>query len=309
MRFSELLTDEWVTLTLEAGDLAGALHEIMERVAGVGVLEPAAAAKMARDVAFGTQGEVLRLNDSVVAVLGPLEGLARVSAAVGVSAQPFLVTAEGLPEPRSARAVILVLVPGRLTGVRRDLVPALGKALRDPECTSRLLTARSLGDLRSLRELMDVEFQPHPRVEDVMIPAAHRVHPDTPLDDVVDLMVRRRVHAVPVVGERNEVLGMLTSRDALAYLLQLGGGERGPSRKSGPASPRLAREFMNRTVLCVSEEQSLAEAAHMMVNRDAEELPVVREGELVGLVTRDSILGVLRGAFTPGVHEERGRKS
>jgi CBS domain-containing protein len=309
MRFSELLVDAWVTLSLKSGDLAGALHEIMERAAGSGALEPAQAVKLARDLAFGAQGEVQRLNDSVVAVLGPLEGSERVSLAVGVSAQPFLVTAEGLPEPRSARALILVLVPGRLTGVRQDLVPALGKVLRDPEGTARLLGARSLADLRSFRDLMDVDFQPRLRVEDVMIPIAHRVHPDTPLDDVVDLMVRRRLHAVPVVGERYEVLGMLTSRDALAYLLQLGGGERGPSRRSAPPRPRLAREFMTRAVLCVSEEQSLAEAAHVMANRDAEELPVVREGELVGFITRDAILGALKGALTPEDSEDKGGKS
>jgi CBS domain-containing protein len=56
---------------------------------------------------------------------------------------------------------------------------------------------------------------------------------------------------------------------------------------------------MTRSVLCVSEEQALSEAANMMVNRDVEQIPVVREGELVGFVTRDSILQALRGARDP----------
>ena len=43
-----------------------------------------------------------------------------------------------------------------------------------------------------------------------------------------------------------------------------------------------ARDLMTRTVLCVSEDQGLVDAANMMVNRDVEQLPVVREGELVG---------------------------
>lgn len=308
MRFSELLVDAWVALPLESGDLAGVLDEIMGRVAGSGALEADRASKMARDLSFGAQGEVRRLNDAVVAVLGSVEGLERLSVAMAVTGLPFLVTAEGLPEPRFARAVILALVPGRLTGVRQDLIPALVRVLRDPDLTERLVGARSVDDLRALRALMEVEFEPRLRVEDAMIPVAHRVHPDTPLDDVVDLMIRRRLHAVPVVGERYEVLGMLTSGDALAYILQLGGGERGLARRNAPARQRVAREFMKRTVLCVSEEQSLAEAANMLVNRDAEELPVVREGELVGFVTRDSILGALRGALTPE-SDEKGRKS
>ena len=108
----------------------------------------------------------------------------------------------------------------------------------------------------------------------------------------------RGIHAVPVVGQRYEVLGVLTSGDALAYLLQ-SGGPGGQRRGRSDAVPRVARDFMTRTVLCVSEEQSLAEAGHMMVNRDVEQLPVVRDGELVGFVTRDSILGALHAAPGP----------
>jgi CBS domain-containing protein len=141
---------------------------------------------------------------------------------------------------------------------------------------------------------MDTEFQTRLVVEDALVGVKYRVYPGTPMEEVVDLMVRRGVHAVPVVGERYEVLGILTSGDALEFLLRRGGGKGAP-----PATAPAARDFMTRTVLCVSEEQALSEAANMMVNRDVEQLPVVREGELVGFVTRDSILRALRGARDP----------
>ena len=47
---------------------------------------------------------------------------------------------------------------------------------------------------------------------------------------------------------------------------------------------------MTRTVMCISEEQSLIEAASIMVNRGVEQLPVIREGEMVGLLTRREVL-------------------
>jgi CBS domain-containing protein len=47
----------------------------------------------------------------------------------------------------------------------------------------------------------------------------------------------------------------------------------------------------------------------MMVNRDVEQLPVVRDGELVGFVTRDSILRALSGALGPEKPEDKGRKA
>jgi len=37
------------------------------------------------------------------------------------------------------------------------------------------------------------------------------------------------------------------------------------------------------------------DAARMMMNRDVEQLPVVRDGELIGLITRDAVLSALHG--------------
>ena len=131
------------------------------------------------------------------------------------------------------------------------------------------------------------------RVEDALVAAQYRVYPDTPLGEVVDLMSRRGLRAVPVVGEQFEVLGVITSGDALGHVLRKG-------RQDAPEGDGwegvLARDVMTRSVLCVSEDQPLAEAAHMMLNRDVEQLPVVREGELVGFVTRDTVLRTLHSA-------------
>jgi len=125
-------------------------------------------------------------------------------------------------------------------------------------------------------------------VEDAVQPVSHRLSPDTPLADVIDLIVRRRVGALPVVGERSEVLGIITSGDALDQML------RGSTKEGGVGGERLtARDVMTRTVLCVSEGQTLIDAAHMMVNKKVEQLPVVRDGELIGMVTRSKVLRAL----------------
>jgi CBS domain-containing protein len=101
-----------------------------------------------------------------------------------------------------------------------------------------------------------------------------------------------------VVSESLEVLGIISVGDALAHLLpsrrnQQDGGD--PSRLEPPALT--ARDVMTRTVMCVSEDQSLVEAANLMVNRDVEQLPVVREGELIGFLTRYATLRRLFGEW------------
>jgi CBS domain-containing protein len=126
-------------------------------------------------------------------------------------------------------------------------------------------------------------------VEDAIEQVSHRVSPDTPLTAVIDAIVRRHVGAVPVVGAGQEVLGIITSGDALNQMMR-GSAE----DEDTPEGERLtARDVMTRTVLCVSEGQPLIEAAHMMVNKKVEQLPVVRDGELVGMITRSKVLRAL----------------
>jgi CBS domain-containing protein len=156
---------------------------------------------------------------------------------------------------------------------------------------------------------MDTEVHPRLLVEDALVPIRYRVYPDTPLGEVVDLMVRRGLHAIPVVGERYEVLGILTSGDALGHLLRTTGRGEDDAKERARAEERTARDFMTRSVLCVSEDQALTEAANMMVNRDVEQLPVVREGELVGFVTRDSILRALHGTLESDTTEQEESES
>ena len=126
-------------------------------------------------------------------------------------------------------------------------------------------------------------------VEDALETVDHRVRPDTPLSEVVELMVLQEVDAVPVVGERSEVLGMVTSGDALGQLMH----EADPAFAFDGDEPLTARDVMTRTVLCVAEGQPLIEAAHMMVHKDVEQIPVAREGRLIGIVTRTKVLRAL----------------
>lgn len=131
------------------------------------------------------------------------------------------------------------------------------------------------------------------RVEHALSTFSYRIFPDTPFLEVLDLMIRRGLHAVPVVGGEYEVLGIITTGDALDALLN---SRRARGGVEGSGGDKLvARDVMTRTVLCVSEDQLLMEAAQMMANRDVEQLPVVRDGALVGFLTRDSVLRALRG--------------
>lgn len=144
----------------------------------------------------------------------------------------------------------------------------------DPDKLLRIINSRLFSDM---------EIKTVVRVEDVFQRLTYRIYPDTPVSEVQHLMMRRRIPFVPVVGKEHEMLGVVTVREVLAHGLP---GGPGPAERSRLA----ARDIMQRSVLCISEEDSLAEASRSIIDRDVAQLPVVREGELVGFVDRETVL-------------------
>ncbi len=129
---------------------------------------------------------------------------------------------------------------------------------------------------------------------------SHRVDsvsPEMPVREAVDLMVRHRVRAIPVVGAKREVLGIVTEWDIMRALLPQiprAGGEAEAAAKAGVQHLRI-RDIMTRSVLCISEDLGVDEVASMMINKDVEQFPVVSEGKLAGFLTRGDIIRKLFG--------------
>ena len=93
---------------------------------------------------------------------------------------------------------------------------------------------------------------------------------------------------------------MLGERELMRHLLSvyLQGGAHaaaGPRPPQTPAAQPPVRDVMTRQVLCVSPDQPIAEVASIMTNKDVDRVPVVRDGRLVGFLTRGDIVRKLIG--------------
>jgi CBS domain-containing protein len=292
MKVSDWLAPERIDVPLAVDSLEEALLALLGRVSQDAAPAPVAPAKWARDLAFGSRGDVLRVGEEAVLVLAREDFVSEPTLFLGVSMNPFLVTAEGREGAGHARAVILAFTPDRPEQLRVRLVPVLRRFLATDEGRLALYAARSRDEIVEGSGLLELEVPDRPRVVSVVREVPGRVHPDTPVVEVFELMTRRGLHVVPVVGEDHQVLGVITSGDALAHLVPR---TRGGEDPRNAVTDDRARDVMTRAVLCVSEDQALEEVAALMVNRDVEQLPVVREGAFVGFVTRDGILRALLG--------------
>ena len=185
------------------------------------------------------------------------------------------------------RIILLVLLP---VGVERDVRFRLEAAFSDPETEGAIIRCGSAEQLLGLRRLTECELRVALRVEDVMEPVSYRIYADTPLDEVLDLIVRRRLSAVPVVGEGLQVRGVITADEILRYGLRSAGARPAP----GEEPPR-ASDVMSRSVMCVSDDELLDNAAQLMAKRHVDQLPVVRNGEFAGFLKREDVLSALFG--------------
>ncbi|MDC4223860.1 MAG: CBS domain-containing protein [Candidatus Manganitrophus sp.] len=84
---------------------------------------------------------------------------------------------------------------------------------------------------------------------------------------------------IPVVSREGRVVGMVEEQDILRVLP-------GPRR----LEEIKAKEIMSRVPVVVEEETPLAEANKILENLQLQRLPVVRDGILIGTITRHDLL-------------------
>jgi CBS domain-containing protein len=91
-----------------------------------------------------------------------------------------------------------------------------------------------------------------------------------------------------VITEGADILGIITERDIMKAVA------RGDDLDATPVSA-----VMTRSVLTVAPDTSVAEAAQHMATRWIRHLPVVRDGELVGMLSQRDLCGVLARGGEP----------
>jgi CBS domain-containing protein len=140
------------------------------------------------------------------------------------------------------------------------------------------------------------------KVRDIMTTDPVKVTGNTHLKEAARLMVRHRVSGLPVVDDGGKLIGILSEGDFIRR-------EAGRDRPQGislldavfgegelqPVGAETVAEIMTRSVVTITPEATVGEAARVMGRRSVKRLPVVDlEGELIGIVSRADIVG----AFT-----------
>jgi CBS domain-containing protein len=144
---------------------------------------------------------------------------------------------------------------------------------------------------RSLLRLVGMKVKEVMRTRNLL-----SVRSDDDLAMGMQIMRWAGVRHVPVVDD-GQVVGILTERDLLRYRAETGG--------TGGQDP--VRRFMTSPAEVIGPEEDLAQASALMVGRRIGCLPVVEDGQLVGMLTVTDVVGLplARAAATGAAGQAR----
>jgi CBS domain-containing protein len=154
------------------------------------------------------------------------------------------------------------------------------------------------------------------KARDVMTSAVVSVSPETLASIIAKILRDHSISAMPVVDEAGAPIGMVSEGDLIGRdeaerqarldwwltLLAEGATLNEDFLASLRTSERRASEIMSAPVITVGEETDIAEIARLLIVHHIKRVPVVRDGRIVGIVSRADLVRTL--AAKPGEKTE-----
>ena len=146
------------------------------------------------------------------------------------------------------------------------------------------------------------------KAQDVMVRDVVTVKPETDVASAIKLLIQHDISALPVVDDDGTVIGMLSEAD-LVRRAEIGTDKHRPwwLEALTPGS-ELAAEFakahglrvdeiMSPHVVSASEETPLGEIATLLEKHRIKRIPIIKDGKLVGIVSRSNLIQALASAL------------
>jgi CBS domain-containing protein len=140
---------------------------------------------------------------------------------------------------------------------------------------------------------------------DVMVSKVITVGPNTSVVTIAETLLANRISAVPVVDEKSSALLGIVSEGDLIYRVETGTeqhrawwleffvGKEVLAREFVKSHAQKAADVMTRPVITVKPDTPLAEVASLFEKHQIKRVPVVKEGKIVGIVSRANLVQAL----------------
>jgi CBS domain-containing protein len=140
------------------------------------------------------------------------------------------------------------------------------------------------------------------RVKDLMKTGVVIVSPGTSVKHAAQIMLEKGVSGIPVVDDRNLLVGMITEGDLLrrseisSEIHNRESGKRSIAEQAAAfvkSHSWKVADVMTKGVITVEEEATVGRVAALMDEHHVKRIPVTREGRIVGIVSRVDLLRLI----------------
>ncbi len=287
VHLSQLLAPDRVIVGLEAKSYHEAVVRLADRLDEAGLIRDRQKLNRQVDDEIAA-GELPTLGGRAILAHYRSDAVRELAVAIATARQPFPFAPKA-----AAKAVFLVLIvaPRAAANYYLKTLATLSRLLGDTAISKKLAAATSAETFSQIVASHDSIIRPDLAVQDLMSRQFQAVSPETLLSEALHLMVRHGRRGLPVVSDNGEVLGLVTEVEVIQHFLPqvLGPGSADETAKP-PVQDVEVRDLMQRSVLCLSEEQLIVDVLGIMLSERSAQLPVVREGKLVGLLSRTDII-------------------
>jgi CBS-domain-containing membrane protein len=139
------------------------------------------------------------------------------------------------------------------------------------------------------------------KARDVMVTNVITVSPDLDVKTVARLMVANGISALPVTDEAFNVVGIVSEGDLLhraeikterkqPWWLEMLMSDEGRAMDFVKSHARQVRDVMTRDVITADADTSLREIAGILEKNGIKRVPILKQGKLVGIVSRANIV-------------------
>ncbi len=134
------------------------------------------------------------------------------------------------------------------------------------------------------------------RVRQLMTEDVITIGPEAPLKGAARRMIEAGVSGLPVIDDKGRLIGIITEADFVKTE-----ASRGARRRAGllrwfasdeglPREERTVGDAMSAPVLTVGPDEEHTQAARLLMKNRVKRVPVVEEGQLIGLLSRVDLL-------------------
>ena len=125
-------------------------------------------------------------------------------------------------------------------------------------------------------------------LDELMTPQPFTLRPDDSAEDARLLMVQKGIRHIPILDDQGQLVGLVTHGD----LLKISGHSLGDKSHQNEDRSIAIGNFMTTDVSVVDPSESLRGAALHLQRHAHGCLPVVRDGELLGIITDSDYVGI-----------------